>query len=66
MSRDDDALQAVRRCGGLDDGDLPQVAQTLWRLRHEELLLAPALTQGAQGRQLLRVEAQLGEVVWRE
>ena len=63
---DDHAFQAVRRLGGLDHCHLPQVAQDLRRLRHEELLLAPVLTQGAQGRQLLRVEAQLGEVVWRE
>ncbi|MDS4013456.1 MAG: hypothetical protein RKP46_03760, partial [Candidatus Accumulibacter sp.] len=31
-----------------------------------KLLLAPVLTQGAHCRQLRRVEAQLGEVVWRE
>jgi hypothetical protein len=35
----------------------------LGRLRHEELLLAPVFTQRAQCRQLLRVKAQLGEIV---
>jgi hypothetical protein len=45
---------------------LTQVAQDLGRLRHKELLLAPVFTEGAQRRQLLRVEAQLGEVFWRE
>jgi len=66
MCRDDHALQAVRRPGRLDHGHLPEIAQDPRRLRHEELLLSPILTKGAQGRQLLRVEAQCGEVVWRE
>ena len=66
MSRDDHALQPVGRLGGLNHSNLPQVTQDLRRLRHEKLLLTPVFTQGAQRRQLLSVEAQLGEVVWRE
>ena len=48
------------------DGHLAQIAQDLGRLGHKKLLLPPVFAQRAQRRQLLRAEAQPGELFRRE